>query len=188
MKKFLYIHVNKCGGTSVKSALKKIRHLEIPENNKILENIERGEYNNLIKFTIVRHPIKRFESLVKMIWRDKDSSLSVSDIAKIALDENINYKIWDNLDSYIKRHSLPISHPHYGVIYNDSIYMNHIFKLESIDADWVKICDMLNIKIQLPKKNSTEKVDKEVILDDCVYEKLLNYYAKDFLYFNYKIK
>lgn len=187
MVKFLYIHVNKCGGTSVKSALKGVPSVLIPANNDILNNIDKGSYVGLTKFTIVRNPIERFKSLVRMIWRDKDEFLSADSIAEIVMDESVEFRACTDLARYIKRHGLPISHPHYGVIYNGSVYMDHVFKLENIDNDWGSICKLIGVKKSLPRKNDTRGVKKEVLLSDEIRKRLIAYYEGDFLHFGYQV-
>ena len=38
-------------------------------------------------------------------------------------------------NSYAKRHRLPMSHSHYGIVLNDKIIIDHVFKLENINKD-----------------------------------------------------
>jgi hypothetical protein len=186
--KFLYIHINKCGGTSVKKALSNLPILHIPKNNNILNDILEEKYDGMIKFTIVREPVERFKSLVRMIWREFGLTMSVKNILELVVDESIDYLDWSKKkkESYIKRHGLPMSAPHYGVVVNGVINMDYIFKIENIDQDWKKICMLLNIKENLEKINTTLSNDCKVILSDECMDVIYTYYKSDFTIFEYK--
>ena len=196
--KAIFIHVNKCGGTSVKKSLVASKDIIICTNNipgsktNIFDIQKLPIYKNVFSFTIIRHPFSRLISTYKMIKRDTpELNITIDNIIKIAIDPQISYNIpkSDNIksggmDVYIKRHTLPISHPHYGIVdENNNIKVSYVCKLENIGNDWIIIKKNLNIKFSLPKKNSTNN-DKIQLNTDQI-ETLYKYYEKDFLIFNY---
>ena len=83
---FLFFHIPKCGGTSISSLIselksndKSIKHTRYTyqEAKKIFT--EKGMlewFNNANKFTIVRNPFKRMESLYKYIKKHTDHHLN----------------------------------------------------------------------------------------------------------------
>ena len=58
--KYLFIHINKCGGTSVKKVLDKKPHIYIPNNDTLCELNQTKVWDDYIKFTIVRNPLSKF--------------------------------------------------------------------------------------------------------------------------------
>lgn len=112
--------------------------------------------------------------------------MSADSIAEMVMDDAIGFHKWKDLAPYIKRHGLPISHPHYGIVHNGSIYMDYVFKLENIEYDWEKICELIGESKSLPWKNNTSGVNKEVYLSEEVRCRLIRYYAGDFSYFGYE--
>jgi hypothetical protein len=188
-QKIIYIHVNKCGGTSVKKVFNGLKHISIPSNDNIIDLIGTGKWNNSVKVTIVRNPYDRVKSLYKMLLRD-NKFVSIERFFEILVDASIDYKMINGKlptgDSYIKRHCLPLSHEHYGLVKDDKIIIDHVFKLENIKTDWSIIQKICNCKSSLPKKNISNsksiKFSKEQI------EIINNYYNLDFKLFQYKKK
>ena len=83
---FLFFHIPKCGGTSISSLISELKsndksikhtHYTYQEAKKIFT--EKGMlewFNNANKFTIVRNPFKRMESLYKYIKKHTDHHLN----------------------------------------------------------------------------------------------------------------
>jgi len=194
----IFIHINKCGGTSVKKLLNGNKNIlictnNIPGSDRNISYIQNQEfYKDKFSFTIIRHPFSRLISTYKMIQRDSpELKITLDYIIKVTLNLNISYNIpkgndikSGGMDSYIKRHTLPITHSHYGIVDGkNNLKVNFICKLENIDKDWKYIQKKLNITSTLPKKNVTS--NKKILLNDEQVKLLYEYYKKDFKIFQY---
>lgn len=203
--KGVFIHINKCGGTSIKSILNKKENVIVCTNNipgskvNINEIQKWAEYENLFSFTIIRHPFSRFISAYKMIKRDcpelnytLNKFINIVTDPKISylktkIDKNFAYYAWGGPEVYIKRHTLPLSHSHYGIVdENENIKVKFIGKLENIENDWKIIQQKLEINEKISVLNSTKK--EEIKLNDEQKKILFEYYKKDFEFFSYDLK
>lgn len=185
--KLMFIHINKCGGTSVKHAFRNLKNVYIPNNDNIINLIDTPIWNNSTKITIVRNPYNRIKSLYGMLIR-QGKVISIDDMLNILMDDSILYKT-DNGSlpkgkSYIKRHGLPMTHKHYGICSDDKIIIDKIYKLENIKKDWGKIQKLINHKINLPHKN-TSKSDL-IKLSELQKDKIQYIYNKDFNLLGYE--
>lgn len=181
----MFIHINKCGGTSVKNVLKTCNNVLIPNNNSICKLIKSGVYFDYVKFTIVRHPISRFNSFVKMCIRDGRDFKSVDYLIDIATGnlDNVTHLNMATFENYVKRHTLPMSHPFYGVVVDGKVAVDHYYKLEDIDSSWVDICRLIGVEtLNLPRLNKT---NSEFILNRDQIRRLVAYYSNDFYFFGY---
>lgn len=196
-QKCIFIHINKCGGTSVRKVLNKIKSegadVTICTNNikdseiNISDVQKWSSYGDSFSFTIVRHPFARFISAYKMIKRDiKDVSYTIDDFIKIVTNPSIPYGIGGG-EEYIKRHTLPMTHPHYSIVDKRGLLkVKFVAELEKIDQDWKIIQEKLGINYDLPKANATSK--ETFKLNQSQEDILYKYYQRDFEIFKYDPK
>lgn len=186
--KFLFIHIHKCGGTSLKSLFRKIDNVtfyEGLESNYLCDRIN-DELSSYKKFTFVRNPYTRFDSLNKMLLSQK-KNLTPNQILDIIEDEKQKY---DSLigKSYIKRHGLPATHKHYSV-YNESnktLNVDYVFKLEEMNKSIKKLELLLGLQIKVPHLNKSQ--DIKIISDKQVVSRINKIYSLDFEVFGYNKK
>ena len=198
--KYMYIALNKCANTTFKLLFSKYKHILVPHNNMINKSkktnlvlIKRSEeWNNYFKFTIVRHPISRFLSCINMIIRDKkikQNNDTIDNIITIIINKKQGYKLGDTLKSYIKRHTLPLTHKHYCLLDDEgNLDIDYFEKLEDIKKNYNIFCKKvgINSKDKLPHTNKSTSYIKKSDLSKAQYKKLYNYYWKDFEIFGYK--
>jgi hypothetical protein len=184
--RFAFIHVNKCGGTSFKRVLKKCPHIFIPKNNEIARLLKKEWFRKIKKFTVTRDPIDRFRSLVRMIWRDKDPDIPPEYVLDAILSSSVDFVGANTLEGYIKRHGLPMSHPHYGLVESGRIIIDNFYRLEEVDKAWPQIKTSYNIPDDtLPQVNSTSALREPVTLPLSYLEKFAVTYCEDFELFGY---
>lgn len=177
---FLFIHINKCGGTSMRSALEDIDSVIVARNNDLVE-MPSNEWNSYNTFTIVRNPIDRIQSLQAMLEEEHGHYVSINSILDLVEDETINYRsIWMKTPTleYIKRHALPITHKHYNVYRNNKINVDRWWKLEELDQIKPEIEEWIGSKIEIPVLNKTIK--NKVPLKEHEIERIRSIYSKDF--------
>lgn len=195
MTDFIFIHINKCGGTSLKQSFSGIKNLLIPINDNIVNLVNKDKWNNAFKFTVVRNPYDRILSLCGMLMRDgKHGNISniIDMILEVVSDDSIKYKmnnggLMKGTKPYIKRHGLPMTHTHYGV-YNketNSLNIDKYFKLETINEEWGNIESLIGKKLNLYNYNTSNiKKDHSVFTKEQI-QKINKIYHKDFEIFGY---
>ena len=177
---FAFIHINKCGGTSIKDALSKCDNVKVPKADNLINFSYSKAWNNYKTFTIVRNPIDRILSLqgmMKDLWK---INISIDEILDIVEDHNIGYSFDFAKEvvnkNYIKRHALPMTHPHYQVYKDGKINVDRFWKLEELNDRIDEISDFLGRKVQINKLNSSSKKSAT----EAETGRIREVYAKDF--------
>lgn len=190
MKKIVFIHINKCGGSSVKRTISKLENIYIPNNDELINYSLTDEWHQSIKFTIIRNPYDRILSLYGMLKRD-NKNYTLNEVINIITDDTIDYKTDNNKlpsgKEYVKRHGLRLTHPHYSIYKNGQIIIDYIFKLENIEKDWLKIQNIIKTNVNLQHVNKSNiKKDYSIFTKDQL-NKINSYFKDDFEVFNYEI-
>jgi len=187
LQKVIYIHINKCGGTSIKSAIRNLDNVFIPKNDNIVNLIGTPLWNSHIKISVVRNPYDRIKSLYGMLMR-QGKRLSLDDMLNILTNDKIPYKTNDGFlptgDSYIKRHGLPMTHKHYGICNGDKIIVDKIYNLENINEHWNDIQTLIGFDVKLPHKNTSKS--NLIKLTNKQMKIIQEYYDKDFNLLGYE--
>lgn len=173
---YLFIHINKCGGTSIKKALKAHRDVKTPGNNLLIGLSNQSSWKDYKKFTIIRNPIDRILSLQGMLLKLRSLDISIDEILDLVEDDTVPYDNMYPTNVYIKRHALPMTHPHYQVYKDGKINVDKYWKLEELNEVLPEIEEYLGRKLDIPKLNTSKKkqaTDKEI-------ERIKKVYAKDF--------
>lgn len=191
MSNFIFIHINKCGGTSLKSSFSRTKNIKIPNNDDIKNLIKTDKWKNSFKFTVVRNPYDRILSLYGMLLRSK-KIITLDEVIKIISNDNIGYLRGDGglspgKKQYIKRHGLPMTHPHYGIYDNETntLRINRFFKLENINEEWNQIESLIGKKLNIVKLNSSNIKKDYTIFTKEQIEIINKVYDKDFEVFGY---
>lgn len=186
MKKFLFIHVHKTGGTSIKEMLRPISSVDFVERERAdsLSRVIDSEYKDHYKFALVRNPLTRFQSNLSM-FRRRWGKISFEEVVNIIEDSTIAYSSRDffKKKSYIKRHTLPMSHPFYCVSNNGEIVIDRVFKFEQFNHVVSEISKLVEKDLKAPNKNRATKPHQPLTSEQ---ESILRrIYQKDFEIFNY---
>lgn len=192
MNRFLFIHVNKCGGTSIKRMLKDTTNVNIAEG-LILDNLHKmfyESYEKHIKFAVVRDPYTRIRSASNM-FKSKKLPHSIDFILDCVENDKINYSFINmhiEKTAYIKRHCLPMTHKHY-CLYDEKqgIIVDKIYKFEEFDKAINDISNLIG-QVLLPVHLNKSRNKNEVEFTKEQIERINNIYNKDFEIFEYKIK
>ena len=184
--KNLFIHINKCGGTSVKRVLANYDHTYIPPNDNLINISKTPKWSKYYKFTIVRNPYTRILSLYGMLIKNNKGK-KLDDVLDIITDDNIKYKGGVKGKSYVKRHGLKMTHPHYSVYGDKGLMVDDFYKLEDIETGWDEIKSKLGINDELPKINVSKSYSKSDVkmFNRKQLDIINNYFLKDFEVFKY---
>jgi hypothetical protein len=194
--KFIFIHIPKCGGTSVECAFnawddKDNFFVGSRKQHWFLDQIIKAnpESKDYASFAFIRNPFSRIVSEYKYAKKESHNNC---DHIKSDSPLNLSFKefckdLEYNLDQYCY-HFHEKSLCDYLLNANGSEKVNYIGRLENFQKDFNAICDKMEIpQKRLPhvfksddKKNYTEYYDDETRA--IIAEK----YAKDIDYFGYK--
>jgi hypothetical protein len=166
---YIFCHIPKTGGTSVKKVLNVRTDHDVFDKNK----------SNTFSFAFVRNPYKRFLSAYFFLLNGGLGASELRDKEKYLGDDT-------DIDSFIKNklhNSLSQIHlkPQHEFIPNGVDYLG---KVETMQEDFDKICQLIGFEpIKLPYENKTSKYEYELTQEqkDIIYE----VYKEDFIRFGY---
>lgn len=172
-KKYLFIHIHKTGGSSVKNFFNNDKHPSHSKVSDIIKEIGEQSFNKYIPFTVIRHPFDRTVSG----WAYMTGSGRMSDC---------------NFKEYVKdghfKHFLP---QYKYLIYNNNLKVNNIIRYENLKMDLNQLLIKYNLNYDIKKFPHSRKSQKRKStnykdyfteeLEDIVY----GYYKDDFINFNY---
>jgi hypothetical protein len=181
----VFIHIPKTAGISVFNALfgqNSKAHIPYTDFEFVLKKTP-----SLKVVTFVRNPIERFESAYYYLCkggRKHSNDLKYQEILTNYRDIN------DFVINGLSAHLIDIEHfiPQVNWLKNSNgeIKIDFIGKLEQIDSDFEKLCELLSLtNILLPKNNVNEVKMKDGLSPEA-REVLLNLYLEDFNYFKYE--
>jgi hypothetical protein len=154
---FIFLHVPKTGGTSIERAL--ASHYDIYRFDYDFWHEESKHWSvhftlqEMIKYKQIKKPIDEYFvfSVVRNPW---DRIVSAARWRQMDLEEfyfRTKSRPLKRLDH--DRHKLAQTN---FMKINQNIHVDFIGRFESLKNDWLKICDKLNIKIELPHINKSE--------------------------------
>ena len=184
--KYSFIHINKCGGTSVEAFLN-IPKVHDTAEQRILE-IGIQSWEKKFTFALVRNPYSKVLSHYRYRIKTNQTNIGIKSI---------------ELNDWIKQ-PYGLKNPIYydtplmfapcleWVSINDEIVVKKIVKLENIEKDWRLICDGLGLDFSpLSKSNRTVENSASDALAKYNAESLEiinNHFAKDFSAFGYTMR
>lgn len=178
--KFIFIHINKCGGCSVDELFTGTfqGHLKALDYKKSNPN----DFNNYFKFTFIRNPWDRVVSFyhyqIKRGWKF------------YPFNKTIPFK--EFLKNWLKQ--MPgqaplITNPCYDWISdeNGKLIVDYVGRVEQMQKDFDTICDKIGIPQQkLPHTNRSKHEHYTEYYDDETKQIVAEKFAKDIEYFGYK--
>ncbi len=192
-KKIIFIHVPKTAGTTIEWMLDMELSLENfygIENGKALQHLlardikkKIKDYDEYIKFTVVRNPYDRFISEYKWCEMDGHGFIKCESI-----DEFLSY-----VEKVVKRNkydeNVYIDHliPQYEYVYDKKgeLLVDYVGKYEELEDVFNYMRKNLKVtKEEIYKLNETKKY--KVILNKEQKDRIYNLYKKDFELFNYE--
>jgi hypothetical protein len=198
-KKFIFIHIPKTGGTTIKKTLRSYYSNFVLEkipnnfrkNNNYIEKHSSAEtiraalnqniWNSYFKFAFVRNPWDWLVSAYHFIKKDKNDPRN-------KLANKLDYeKFIDWLFKQPKqKYPLLFGQNHYVYCKKNKL-VDFIGKFENFQQDFNLICKKLNIKkTVLQKYNSTNRKIYEYYYTKRLQEKVGNFFKHDITIFNYK--
>ena len=188
-KKFIFIHIPKCGGTTLATSLVDDSctfrastwphnlKFKYPLNHCTLDDIEESKilhpnFDKFYSFTFTRNP---FDRLVSEYFYLKNRLKLSDDIKK-----ELIYLAERSVDGVMGNHCM---HQHKFI--NNKI--NFIGRLENIQEDFDTVCDKIEIPHQkLVHKNKIKRKHYTEYYDDETRKIVAEHYKEDIEYFGYE--
>lgn len=181
LQRFLFIHINKTGGSSIEKALG-IRS----EHKTALEKMQQlgsRAWEKKYKFTIVRNPWDKVVSHYLYRVKTNQTALGVS---------SIDFKEWVRL-TYQEQDpeymDIPLMFkPQMDWITDEKgkVLVDFIGKFENLERDFNSVCEHLGISAKLPHLKKTTRERYNTYYDDRTIEIVANWFERDIDYFGYE--
>ena len=198
-REFVFVHVQKTGGMSIKKALSTIDGCVETNYHDFVSNLDNPE--KFFKFSFVRNPFDRIVSWYNMgIKKNINSKLVGYDNTfwEYLLENSTNFSEFLNCTEKIMEYK-DIGKPYFKSIsfnqldyfkdINGNIIMDYIGRFENIKDDFDKICNLLNINnLELPHINKFQHDDYRSYYTTKDIDKVTSLYSEDLKYFNYKFE
>jgi len=179
---YAFIHINKCGGTSVEKAfgLPKVHDTAISRRNAIGHD----RWNGIFSFAIIRHPYAKVVSHYNYRVRTNQTNLRQRGVT---LDDWIRLAYGDRDPAFYDKPLMFAPCTEWVCDFADRIIVDKVIKLEELNASWPEICACAKKDfVPLPHQNKTESSslqDAGRLLSDGSKDIIHQRFRKDFLNF-----
>lgn len=180
--RYVFIHINKCGGTSVERALGIPIKIHDTARRRRMKLGQR-RWDEAYTFALVRHPYSRLISFYK--YRARYNQTGMRD-SGIALNDWIRAVLVEKDPAY---HDVPrfFAPCHDWLSDRDGrIIVDRWAKLETIDAEWPEIRERIGETVDLPQRNVSGPGPDWSALTDSSRETIRRLFRKDFEEFGYE--
>jgi chondroitin 4-sulfotransferase 11 len=180
--RFVFIHINKCGGTSVEAALGIPCKIHDTARARRLK-IGRRRWEEAFTFALVRHPYARAISLYKFRVRTNQTGLGDK---PIALNDWVRATFGEKDPAYYDKPLMFAPCFDWLSDGNGRIIVDHAAKLEAIDAEWPTIEARTGRTAALPVHNASGPGPAPEALDPTSRRIVQGHFQKDFEEFGYE--
>jgi chondroitin 4-sulfotransferase 11 len=178
---YVFIHINKCGGTSVEKALGiPVKIHDIARHRRL--KLGRRRWREAFTFALVRHPYDRVVSLHKFRIRTNQTGLG---------DRPLELNAWVRA-AFGSKDPAYYDKPHFFAPCFDwvsdrdgQIIVDHIAKLEAIEEEWPALRARLGAAADLPMRNATPGPGRDSL--DAESRRIIQrHFRRDFEAFGYE--
>lgn len=148
---FVFIHINKCGGTSISKALgvPLIDHETAAEKRR---RLGRKRWDSRFKFALVRNPFAKIVSHYEYRRMTNQTGLGTD---PISFEEWAERAYIDHDDRYHDSERMFMPQIDWVSDGSGQIIVDHVGKLETIASDFATVCDRLGRDVELPHLKSS---------------------------------
>ena len=150
---FIFIHINKTGGTSIAKAigLPAIRHLPV---KRVIDLVGQQEFDEAFKFTAVRNPWDKVVSQYKYRVNTNQTEMKTNPIS---------FKDWvaktygQQDEYYLDKPKMFAAQSDWLKDYNNQFPNLQIIRFDSLNADFQEIAKQIGVKPKLRHLNASQK-------------------------------
>ena len=183
LEKFIFIHINKTGGTSITMAL------NLPNKHKtaleIIDKIGRRNWNNIFTFTVVRNPWDKVVSHYHYRVQTNQTSLGEN---PISFKEWVQRTYGEQDSLYYDKPKMFMPQVNWISDKSGNIIVNRIMHFENIDEEFTELSKILNINkdVALPHVKSSKRGHYRDYYDENSIQIVQNWFMRDIEEFGYK--
>lgn len=181
---YSFIHINKCGGTSVENYLGILKVHDTAADR--IQAIGKDKWDSRYTFALVRNPYARVVS--HFSYRTKTNQTNLQN-KPITLNNWIE-RAYGSKDRDLYDNPLMFAPCCNWLKFDNKIAVNHVIKLEEIDDEWKKVCKRLKrnyVPLQTKNATSTNSALKAVeLLTKQSIDIINRHFEEDFELFAYK--
>lgn len=180
---FVFIHINKCAGTSVGKALglPKKQHLTALE---VIAEIGEPAWREAFKFTIVRNPWDKVVSHYKHRIKTNQTRMG---------EQPITFKDWVAATYSGRREPAYYDQPkmfqqqvEWLKNRKDKVEIDYVGRFEDMSGSFAEIARRIGVDATLPHLNRTESSDFRSYYDDATIGMIARWFADDIAQFEYR--
>ncbi len=149
---YCFIHINKCGGTSVEAALGLPLIHDTAQQRRARIGAER--WARIKSFSVVRHPVSKVTSHYRYRVETNKTGMAHD---PIGLNEWIKRSYGDRDPAYYNQPLMFAPCRDWLVDEDGALMVDLVIKLEQITTDWARVEELLGLKADLPRANTTRK-------------------------------
>lgn len=179
---FVFIHINKTGGTSVNGVVGKPfrKHLTVKD---VIRIIGPKKWKTAYKFAIIRNPWEKVVShykynVKKNVTKMAEEPIEFKDWVKCTFGEPKDYK-------YYNRAQMFFPQIEWLKNYEGKIDVDKIIRFENINEGINEVFKYLQIDAELPHLNKTHKSDYREYYDDETKQIIADWFHEDIKEFGY---
>lgn len=178
---FAFIHVPKCGGTSITQAIGqriKLHDTAVERRHKLGHD----RWNSIYSFSIVRHP---YDRALSYYFFTKNTAYAESRLANLELNDWVRAALRDKtLGNHTPYRQLA---PCYSWLTDKegSVIVDDVFQLETLEQTWPQIKLRVGATGQLPHANRSGRKTKHTVFDKTSLRILRDHFQSDFEHFGY---
>lgn len=178
---FIFVHINKTGGSSV------ARALNIPfEHKTALEKIEEmgcRKWERCLTFTVIRNPWDKVVSHYHYRVKTNQTALQT---APIPFNEWVQHAYGQQDPLYYDQPKMFMPQTDWIADKNGRILVDEIIHFENLDDEFNKLMQKLGKHARLPHLNKSRHGDYREYYDEATAEIVRNWFKKDIINFRYE--
>ncbi len=182
--KFVFVHIWKTGGTSIRAALEKYadfsseegsaeQHLKASEIKK--DYFKENDWDNYFSFAVSRNPYDWVVSVYHYITQNKENS------------RHKEVKDMGSFREFIKKEMRKDKTSQKDFITDDDgkLLVNFVLKFENVEKDFEEVCRKIGIKEKLPHMNKSSRRDYKEYYDEETKRLVEGCFKEDLDFFGY---
>ncbi len=179
---FIFIHINKTGGSSIEKALKlPFEHLTAVEK---INEVGIEKWQQKFTFAFVRNPFDKVCSHYR--YRVKTNQTQLKN-KPLGFAEWVRLSYGEQDPFYCDKPKMFMPQTQWLCDSNGQLLVNQVYKFEHLNDDFAKFCKKLNIVgAQLPHLKASKSVDYKTFYDEETKDIVEQCFASDLKKFTYK--
>lgn len=178
---FIFIHINKTGGSSVEKALNlPFEHLTAAEKKA---EVGEQKWQDKFTFAFIRNPFDKVCSHYRYRVKTNQTKLQ---------DNPLSFADWVRRSYYEKDpfyHDSPKMFMPQSQWLSDAsgnIMVDQVYRFENLEKDFHDLCQRLDLDAQLPHLKASKKVDYRTYYDEGTKDLVANLFNEDLMAFDYR--